>query len=571
MPTNTILIAEDDPLIRKTTSHYLKANGYVVLEASDGREALHLFRENGPDLILTDLRMPELDGMQLVEMVVKENPQIPVIIFSGMGTMVDVIEALRIGAWDYLIKPISDLKILLHSITRALSHAGLLEQEKDRKIYLEQEIEKRTGELLRQYAQLEQEMENRKVQEALVIKAKREWERTIDAMPDMITIVDKDHRIVRANKTMIDKLETTYGEFLGTKCHYCAHSLDGPPNYCPHSLLLEDGKEHSVEVFEERLGGHCEIIVVPYSDADGILIGSVHIVRDINERKKVEREKDELNLQLLHAQKLEAVGQLASGIAHEINTPTQFVGSNIDFLGDAFEDIATMVSTVQDAVENVEEIAVRKKIEESIEEADWAYLLEEIPHAISQSKEGVTRVTSIVGAMKEFSHPGKKEKEPVQLSRIVETTVTVARNEWKYVADLETDFDTDMPPVHCLVDEMGQVILNILVNAAHAIEERLGDNPEGRKGAIHIRVRHVGSIAEIRISDNGGGIPEELKSRVFDPFFTTKEVGKGTGQGLAIARAVVVEKHDGTIEFESEPGEGSTFIIQLPLLEEETF
>ena len=213
--------------------------------------------------------------------------------------------------------------------------------------------------------------------------------------------------------------------------------------------------------------------------------------------------------------------------------------------------------------------ALLNRIETEIEEIDWDYLAEEIPSAIEQSREGVQRVTSIVRAMKEFSHPGTKEKVLLDINKIIDTTVTISRNEWKYVADLEMDLDESLPSVPCLSDEMSQVFLNLIVNAAQAIGEQLGDNPEGPKGTIRITTRPLEREVEIRISDTGPGIPEEVRQKIFDPFFTTKDPGKGTGQGLAIARDVVVHKHGGAIEVESEPGQGAVFIIRLPLEMEE--
>ena len=275
------------------------------------------------------------------------------------------------------------------------------------------------------------------------------------------------------------------------------------------------------------------------------------------------------NQQLYQAQKLESVGQLAAGIAHEINTPTQYVGSNIEFLQEAFDDIRELVAKFITLLEAEKKQTVTPELisemEETLQEVEWEYLIEEIPETISQSQDGVKRVTSIVRAMKEFSHPGSKEKEPADLNHIIETTVTVARNEWKYVSNVETDLDPDLPSVPLLTDETGQVILNLLVNAAHAVAAKLGENPEGEKGVISITTSHDDGWAEVRITDSGTGIPEKARGRIFDPFFTTKKVGKGTGQGLAIAHDVITQKHGGTLTFETEMGEGTTFIIRLPV------
>jgi signal transduction histidine kinase len=200
----------------------------------------------------------------------------------------------------------------------------------------------------------------------------------------------------------------------------------------------------------------------------------------------------------------------------------------------------------------------------ALEEADLDYLSLEVPKAIEQSLDGISRVTEIVRAMKEFSHPGGEDKVATDINRAIQSTITVARNEWKYVSEVVTDFDPQLPTVICFPGEFNQVILNLITNAAHAILDKLGPSPD-EKGRIIISTRRDGDWVEIRVSDTGSGIPENIQERVFDPFFTTKETGIGTGQGLAIAHAVIVDKHGGSIDFETEPGEGTTFVIRLPI------
>ena len=204
------------------------------------------------------------------------------------------------------------------------------------------------------------------------------------------------------------------------------------------------------------------------------------------------------------------------------------------------------------------------EVEAAAQVADLEYLAAEIPRALDQSLEGIERVTRIVRAMKDFSHPGSTEKTPTQLNKAIESTVTVCRSEWKYVADLVTEFDPGLPAVPVLPGEFNQSILNLVVNAAHAIADVVGDGGKG-KGVITLTTRRDGDWAEVRIKDSGTGIPEKAREKMFTPFFTTKGVGKGTGQGLAIARSVVVDKHGGTIHFETETGKGTTFVIRLPL------
>jgi signal transduction histidine kinase len=199
----------------------------------------------------------------------------------------------------------------------------------------------------------------------------------------------------------------------------------------------------------------------------------------------------------------------------------------------------------------------------TMQRIDCEYLIDEVPRAVEQALEGVSRVSALVSAMKEFSHPGAKEKTPTDLNHAIASTITVARNEWKYVADMETDFDSSILPVPCLAGEFNQVILNLIVNSAHAIGDATRLNGSVR-GLIRIQTRNSPPWVEIQVQDSGSGIPESILGRIFDPFFTTKEVGKGTGQGLAIARSVIVDKHGGTIDVESKLGRGTTFTIRLP-------
>lgn len=293
---------------------------------------------------------------------------------------------------------------------------------------------------------------------------------------------------------------------------------------------------------------------------NGVIVRHEGMCEDITESKL-------LRSQLLQAQKLESVGQLAAGIAHEINTPTQYVGDNVRFLQDAFQDLSKLLASYERlfAAGKANNLSgeIMQEVSAAVTEADAPYLLEEIPKAIEQTLEGVTRVSQLVSAMKEFSHPGSKEKTPLDLNHAIQSTITVARNEWKYVADLETDFDPSLPLISCQPGEFNQVILNLIVNAAQAIADVIGkEGPE--KGKIKVQTENCQDHVEIRICDSGSGIPEKVRARIFDPFFTTKEVGKGTGQGLAIAHSVVVDKHDGSIHFETKEGKGTTFIICLP-------
>ncbi len=289
------------------------------------------------------------------------------------------------------------------------------------------------------------------------------------------------------------------------------------------------------------------------------------ILRDISERVKAQGERLRLESQLRLAQKLEAVGQLASGIAHEINTPIQYVGDSVNFLKTARDNGMKVMQAYRHAIVSLEQGATLTDIKETIRVAEQAADIEfyetEVPDAFQRTLQGVERVANIVRAMKEFSHPDAGDHQEADINRALETTLVVARNEYKYVATVTTDFQ-ELPLIACNIGELNQVFLNLIVNAAHAVGDT-GQEPQ--TGRIDICTALDGDFVKVSISDNGCGIPRSNLDKVFDPFFTTKEVGKGTGQGLAIARSIVVIKHRGSIDIESNVGRGTTFTLRIPI------
>ena len=355
-------------------------------------------------------------------------------------------------------------------------------------------------------------------------------------------------------------------EVIGQSVSMLVPKSDWQPHHEHLTTYLNSGEPRIASPPHEVIGKRKDGTLFPLEIAiSEVTLDSGHVLtgifRDIAERKRLEH-------QLVQAQKMESVGHLSAGIAHEINTPTQYVGDNTRFLEDVFRDLAPLLSKCNQLCKAAAQGDFPKQLVADVvavaKEADVEYLLDEIPTAIGQSLEGVERVTKIVRSMKDFSHPGGEAKQAVDLNRNVESTLTVCRNEWKYVAEAVTDLDPDLPLVTCLPGECNQVFLNLLINAAHSIGETLADQST-EKGTITVTTRRDGDYAEIRIKDTGTGIPEESRPKIFDPFFTTKEVGRGTGQGLAIAHSVITEKHGGTINFETEIGRGTTFIVRLPI------
>jgi len=285
--------------------------------------------------------------------------------------------------------------------------------------------------------------------------------------------------------------------------------------------------------------------------------------------RRLEREIEEralMEMELRQAQKLEAVGQLAAGIAHEINTPIQFVGDSMSFLEQSYRDIQQLISCYRDSIMAVSgnpgyEQALRE-IENTENQIELEYLEDQVPKSFDRVADGISRVSSIVNAMRNFAHPNMEENQAADINQMLIDTLTIARSTYKYVADLEIELQ-QLPPVVCQQGNLNQAFLNIIVNAAHAIEEQF--NIDGKKGRITVKSALKNNGVKISISDTGSGISKENHNRVYDPFFTTKEPGMGTGQGLSISRKIIVDQHGGTLKFETQMGKGTTFRIRIPV------
>lgn len=321
------------------------------------------------------------------------------------------------------------------------------------------------------------------------------------------------------------------------------------------------------------------VSIRPLYNDDGTVTHSVAVGADISAKREEAHKKQELQdklvgemkerermtIELQLAQKLESVGRLAAGIAHEINTPIQYVGDSVYFLRSAYDDFNRLLDTWQTSIGALPDSPAHRTLDGQITDAlkkyDIDYLRAEIPKAFERTFDGVQRVTNIVNAMKEFAHPDANEQAAADLNHAIATTLLVASNEYKYLARVQTEF-APLPQVTCNIGELNQVFLNLIVNAAHAIEDAGRDI---NTGEIKIITRLIGEEAEIRISDNGCGIPSENLSKLYDPFYTTKEVGRGTGQGLAIAHSILVDKHGGHISVDSTVGAGTEFLLRLPV------
>jgi len=317
------------------------------------------------------------------------------------------------------------------------------------------------------------------------------------------------------------------------------------------------GQGFTIEYRVQRPDGKMRVVRdqgYPISDDNGVFYRLGGIMHDITEDRRLQ---EELRL----SNRLEAVGQLAAGIAHEINTPAQFISDNLRFVRDGLKTVLEVIDHFEPMARG-RKCADNEQVDKLLEDKDFAFLREDLPLAIEQSLDGIQRVATIVRAMKEFSHPGSSLPEPTDLNETIRSAVTVSRNEWKYVADLGTELDADLPAVICHRQAISQVLVNLIVNAAHAVEQRGRHDSMGR---ITVSSSSADAWVAITVRDQGVGIAPENRMRIFDQFYTTKEVGKGTGQGLALAWRTVVEGHGGRIECDSEVGVGTAFTVRLPI------
>ncbi|MEF2230720.1 MAG: ATP-binding protein [Pseudodesulfovibrio sp.] len=434
-----------------------------------------------------------------------------------------------------------------------IPHARLQAMSED----MERDMARRTAALERQATQLSMEIRERREAEAEARETGQLVTALLEGVNASLHIVHPaSGRIIRANTVVQSMFGLAPWQTLNRDCRdVFAEAGAALDLLCP--ACVDGGK------YAEGVARHADGTAFPVARylVELEIRGEAHIgviTLNISERKTLERR---LNI----AQKLESVGALASGIAHEINTPIQYVGDSVRFVNNAFADLSAIVAAGRELLD-----ACRKegfhpelvgRIGDLAEEADLDFVMAEAPKSCARALEGVERVAVIVRAMKNFAHPGDGNKKGVDINHSLANTVTVAKNEWKYVADVVEDYG-DIPIVSCLAGDINQVFLNIIVNAAHAIADVVGNS--GKKGTITLSTRLENGMVVVRIADTGTGIPPGNRDKIFDPFFTTKEVGRGTGQGLAIVHDIIVERHRGSIDVETEVGRGTTFIIALP-------
>jgi signal transduction histidine kinase/DNA-binding response OmpR family regulator len=531
-----ILIVDDEPEVLKLINRFLVEAGYECFVAESVKSAKNVLASQDIDLLLSDVKMPGESGLELIRYAKENHPRIGRVMVTGLDSLEIADEIMAIGVYGYVIKPMTK-NVVLITVANALRHLRLNLNLLSCKIELEKNMSLRSEKLAA----------------------------IMNNLTVGVVMLAPDMKILEINRQMQRWFPQTAGNreifcYDAFGCSQIEHSFKN----CPLYKSFQTGKTCEEIKRIKTVHGEMEFRVVTnaISDNAGSLYAGIALYEDVTEKMILERD-------LRQSQKLEAVGQLAAGIAHEINSPIQYIGDNINFLKASFVDISRVLDTYQQFWQQlVQAGAISPDMDRSLsavlEEADIEYLSKEMTVTFDQSLDGVRRVDKIVRAMKEFSHPGGDEKTMVDINKIIENTITVCRNEWKYVAKLVTDFDADLPRIPCYPGEISQVVLNIIVNAAHAIEGSTKFQNENLFGKITIDTRKTDNGVRIRMSDTGGGIPEKYQNRVFDPFFTTKPSGKGTGQGLAIAYRTIVDKHQGIISFETEIGKGTMFVIDLP-------
>jgi two-component system, NtrC family, sensor kinase len=539
-----ILVVDDNAVSLLIASGLLRKGGHESRTARDGQEAQRAIGTKTPSLVLVDLNMPEMSGLELCEWV-KRQPglgEIPVLFLSSTTDPAQKAEAFRKGAADFITKPFQAEEFLL----RIGLHLKLSEQQKA----LRRSIAEREVEVQQQLSHYHAEL--LKLQSA------------VEQSPSSVLMTDCQGHIEYVNLKFTET--TGYGlEEIRGKTPSILRAPDTPAKvYTEMWGTISQGRIWRGVIHNRRKDGSLyweRTLIAPLRTKDGSSISHyVALKEDITLQLETEA-------QLRQGQKMEAIGQLAAGIAHEINTPAQFVSDNLSFLKDAFDDLLALLQSYRHALSLVGEVPEHKQLLADLraveERADIDYVRTNASEAFQSSLDGIKRIGAIVRAMKEFSHPDQREMEPADLNAAILNTLTIARNEYKYVAEVETTLG-ELPLVPCHLGDIRQVLLNILVNAAHAIGDAVGRT--GKRGLIRIRSIAEGDAVRVEIEDTGTGIPESAREHVFEPFFTTKEVGRGTGQGLAIAHNIVVKKHKGTLSFVTTLGKGTTFVIRLPTM-----
>lgn len=500
-------------------------------------------------LVFCDMRMPSgWSASETIGKIFKADPDVQIVLCSAHSddTWVEIHQRLGMSGRLLILKKPFDNALVMQIAVSLVEKRRLIDSANLKQEELERIVEERTRKL---------------------DIAKAESERLLSAIDSLMLRVDAGGVVRHWNEFASETFALSSPEVIG--CSFLELPILWEAGEDLTQLLDCSKRSASIRLehkFRDHLGntkiiGFSSYPIFNGAEFDGVII----LGADLTESRLREQ-------QLQNALKLDSVGQLAAGVAHEINTPMQYIGDNLDYVKTKF---CKLIAYIESAVELIEAAGnsgfepVRvEAFQARTEKLKVRNLFEQIPEALDDSIAGVGHVSRIVGAMKELSHPGSEEKSAVDVNRSIETTLAISTNEWKYVAEIETDLDPEIELIEGFPGELNQVFLNLIVNAAHAISDRTDEGQAG-KGKIKLTSLKIEGGVRVEIEDTGGGIPSHIHDRIFDPFFTTKGVGKGTGQGLAIAHSVVVQKHCGMLSFNVVEGVGTTFIIELPATADE--
>lgn len=550
----SVLVVDDNTAMCVSLSAVLTNDGFIVKTAENGDVAQQILAVTAFDVVVTDISMPRISGIDLLDDIGRTHPDTSVVTITGVPSLATATKALQGGAFDFLVKPFS-AEDIVRVVARAAGVARLKGEK--RRLALENHAY--------------QERLERMVDERTVALRDSEARLAGILMVAPVGIYVTLRGIIQTvNPAFTAMLGYTPDELIGQN----EQLLRGPEatQDAGHDELEQAittaGAVHSTITMRHKDGGtrHIHVRSAPLRGQPDEDAPITFVALDMTDQLRFQAERDQTRTALYLAQKMDAIGRLASGIAHEINTPSQYVMDNVTFIRDSLTEIRQLLMADQALRASAEvcHLPLAQVAESIAAKIDITYLLEEMPKSMSQSLEGMGRIRKIVAAMREFTHPATETKIAVDVNHLIENTLTISHSEWKYVADTELHLAENLPPVSCMPSELSQVILNLIINAGHAIADSIPAG-SGSLGRITISSMLDGDWVEIRIADTGGGIPQAIQELVFEPFFTTKAIGKGTGQGLALAWTVVVDKHLGTLAFESTLGSGTTFIVRLPL------
>lgn len=486
---------------------------------------------DGADIILTNLSLSDGTGLEFLKSTyIYDN--IPVIVLESFVEQETVVKLIKSGVMDYINKSTEAFETLPDKISKYLE---LRDLRRERKKTSDQ-------------------------QNKLSI--------AINHSSESIMITDKNGIIEFVNPSFEKISGYTSIEILGKSPSILKSGQHDKKFYESLWKTILSGKPWKGHFINKKKNGSFheeEASISPVFNDKGEIINFVALKRDVSDMINIEN-------QLRHAQKMEGIGTLAAGIAHEINTPLQYLHDNTMFIKDSLRNIFSALNEAKEIVssctlENRSEIEKKfSRMKLLLNDKNLNYLTQEIPAAINENENGIQIVRKIVMAMKNFSHPGMKTMQKADINEAIRSTIIITKNVWKYNTEIETEFGDKLPEVSCHIADINQVFLNMITNSCDAISERNEKSETGNiTGLIKIKTYSDNNFVFIEVSDNGNGIPEKVIDKIFQPFFTTKQIGKGTGQGLALSYDIIVNKHNGDIKVESKEGKGTKFTVKLPI------